>query len=117
MWSALRSIPYGETRSYSALAKTIRQPNAVRAVCGSPLAGTRPDEIFNVDPYAEQCFQHFLRGPLSASLPRKFKISFGTTDADTLQQTNIQDIGITPVIKNGVQGFRVVGAGGDAGHS
>jgi sulfite reductase (ferredoxin) len=86
--------------------------NAVRAVCGSPLAGTRADEIFNVDPYAEQCFQHFLRGPLSASLPRKFKISFGTTDADPLQQTNIQDIGITPVVKDGKQGFRVVGAAG-----
>ena len=86
--------------------------NAVRAVCGSPLAGTRSDELFNVDPYAEQCFQHFLRGPLSASLPRKFKISFGTTDADPLQQTNIQDIGITPVVKDGKQGFRVVGAAG-----
>ena len=85
--------------------------NAVRAVCGSPLAGTRADEIFNVDPYAEQCFQHFLRGPLSASLPRKFKISFGTTDADPLQQTNIQDVGITPVLKDGKQGFRVVVAG------
>ncbi len=86
--------------------------NAVRAVCGSPLAGTRSDELFNIDPYAEQCFQHFLRGPLSASLPRKFKISFGTTDADPLQQTNIQDIGITPVVKDGKQGFRVVGAAG-----
>ncbi len=85
--------------------------NAVRAVCGSPLAGTRADELFNVDPYAEQCFQHFLRGPLSASLPRKFKISFGTVDADPLQQTNIQDVGITPVIKDGKQGFRVVVAG------
>ena len=86
--------------------------NAVRAVCGSPLAGTRADELFDVDPYAEQCFQHFLRGPLSASLPRKFKISFGTTDADPLQQTNIQDIGLTPVLKDGKQGFRVVGAAG-----
>ena len=86
--------------------------NAVRAVCGSPLAGTRADEHFDVDPYAEQVFQHFLRGPLSASLPRKFKISFGTTDADPLQQTNIQDIGITPVVKDGKQGFRVVAAAG-----
>jgi sulfite reductase beta subunit-like hemoprotein len=86
--------------------------NAVRAVCGSPLAGTRADELFDVDPYAEHVFQHFLRGPLSASLPRKFKISFGTTDADPLQQTNIQDIGITPVVVDGKQGFRVVGAAG-----
>jgi methylated-DNA-[protein]-cysteine S-methyltransferase len=32
VWSALRSIPAGETRSYSALARTIARPLAVRAV-------------------------------------------------------------------------------------
>ena len=32
VWKALRSIPAGETRSYSALAKSIARPRAVRAV-------------------------------------------------------------------------------------
>jgi methylated-DNA-[protein]-cysteine S-methyltransferase len=32
VWNALREIPYGETRSYAQLAKTIGKPNAVRAV-------------------------------------------------------------------------------------
>ena len=32
VWNALRAIPYGETRSYAQLAKTIGRPNAVRAV-------------------------------------------------------------------------------------
>lgn len=85
--------------------------NAVRAVVGSPLAGTRADEPFAVEPYAEAVFQHFLRGPLSASLPRKFKIGFGGSDRDPLQQVNIQDVGVMAVVKNGVEGFRVLAAG------
>jgi AraC family transcriptional regulator of adaptative response/methylated-DNA-[protein]-cysteine methyltransferase len=32
VWTALRSIPYGETRSYKQIAKTISRPKAVRAV-------------------------------------------------------------------------------------
>jgi sulfite reductase beta subunit-like hemoprotein len=86
--------------------------NAVRAVCGSPNAGTLLDEPFAVEPYAEAVFQHFLRGPLSSSLPRKFKIAFAASNSDPLQQINIQDIGVMAVVSGGVQGFRVVAAGG-----
>ena len=32
VWSALRTIPYGETRSYKDLAEQLGQPTAVRAV-------------------------------------------------------------------------------------
>ena len=32
VWSALREIPYGETRSYGELARAIGNPSAVRAV-------------------------------------------------------------------------------------
>lgn len=42
VWRALRSIPYGETRSYSQVAAMIEQPTAVRAVAnacaGNPAA-------------------------------------------------------------------------------
>ncbi len=86
--------------------------NAVRAVCGSPNAGTRSDEPFAIEPYAEAIFQHFLRGPLSSSLPRKFKIALSGSDADPLQQVNIQDFGATAVVKDGKQGFRVVAGAG-----
>jgi sulfite reductase beta subunit-like hemoprotein len=86
--------------------------NAVRAVCGSPNAGTRADEPFAIEPYAEAVFQHFLRGPRSANLPRKFKIALSGADADPLQQVNIQDVGITAVVKDGKLGFRVVAGAG-----
>jgi O-6-methylguanine DNA methyltransferase len=32
VWNALKSIPYGETRSYAEVAQAIQQPTAVRAV-------------------------------------------------------------------------------------
>lgn len=86
--------------------------NAVRAVCASPNAGTRTDEPFAIEPYAEAVFQHFLRGPRSSSLPRKFKIALTGSDADPLGQVNIQDAGITAVVVDGREGFRVVAGAG-----
>ena len=35
VWSALRAIPFGETRSYAALAATLGRPSASRAVGGA----------------------------------------------------------------------------------
>ena len=35
VWDALLQIPYGETRSYQDIARTIKNPKAVRAVGGS----------------------------------------------------------------------------------
>lgn len=35
VWEALRKIPYGSTRSYAEVAKTIGQPNAARAVAAA----------------------------------------------------------------------------------
>jgi len=35
VWQALRDIPYGETRTYTQIAQTIKQPGAVRAVGGA----------------------------------------------------------------------------------
>ena len=32
MWDALRAIPFGETRSYAEIARTIGRPTATRAV-------------------------------------------------------------------------------------
>ncbi len=35
VWAALRRIPFGATRSYAQMAKTVRQPTAVRAVASA----------------------------------------------------------------------------------
>lgn len=111
-------VPLADTpdllRSLEEVGLTTREAcgNAVRAVCGSPNAGTLADEPFDTDPYAEAVFQHFLRGPRSSTLPRKFKIAFGSSDRDPLQQVNIQDAGFMAVVKDGKQGFRVVAGAG-----
>jgi len=43
VWEALREIPYGQTRSYGEIAKTIGNPKAVRAV--GRANGTNPVPI------------------------------------------------------------------------
>lgn len=43
VWQELRKIPYGETRSYSEIARAVGQPNAVRAVANA--CGANPAAI------------------------------------------------------------------------
>src|SRR5262245_56394163 len=44
VWSALRGIPAGETRSYAQLAQSLRKPDAVRAVAAAN--GANPVAVF-----------------------------------------------------------------------
>src|SRR5258708_27804178 len=50
--------------------------NSVRSLVACPSGGRSTDELFDVTPYAEALTRYLLRHPLSASLPRKFKIAF-----------------------------------------
>jgi sulfite reductase (NADPH) hemoprotein beta-component len=85
--------------------------NAVRNVTGCPYMGTSSSEIFDVYPYAEALTRYFLRHPLAAVLPRKFKIAFeGCTEDHAL--ASINDIGWRARIQDGQRGFRVTIAGG-----
>ncbi len=88
--------------------------NAVRNVTACPYAGVAADEAFDVTPYAEALTRHLLRHPLSASLPRKFKIAFeGCVDDHAL--TAINDIGFrarTAPDEAPRRGFRVTVGGG-----
>jgi sulfite reductase beta subunit-like hemoprotein len=91
--------------------------NSVRNITCCPFAGVAPDEVFDPTPYAEATTRHFLRHPLSSSLPRKFKIAFeGCAEDHAL--TPINDIGARAVVRRegdrAVRGFRVVVAGGTA---
>ncbi len=85
--------------------------NSVRNITGCPYAGTSPSEIFDVSAYAEAMTRYFLRHPLAASLPRKFKIAFeGCSEDHAL--ASIHDIGWRARIVGGQRGFRVTVAGG-----
>jgi sulfite reductase (NADPH) hemoprotein beta-component len=85
--------------------------NSVRNITGCPYAGISDEEIFDISPYAETLTRYFLRHPLSAVLPRKFKIAFEGCHTDHAVAC-IHDIGWRARIVDGKRGFRVTVAGG-----
>jgi sulfite reductase (NADPH) hemoprotein beta-component len=85
--------------------------NSVRNITGCQYAGTSEDEIFDPTPYAEALTRYFLRHPLAAALPRKFKIAFEGCRVDHAV-ASINDIGWRARIQDGRKGFRVTVAGG-----
>lgn len=91
--------------------------NSVRNITACPYSGVAADELFDVTPYAEALTRYLLRHPLSASLPRKFKIAFeGCVEDHAL--TGIHDIGWRARVRRSdgreVKGFRVNVGGGTA---
>ena len=88
--------------------------NSVRNITACAYAGVAADERFDVTPYAEALTRFLLRHPLSATLPRKFKIAFEGC-ADDHVMTAINDLGFRAVIApGGGRGFRVAAGGGTA---
>ncbi len=86
--------------------------NSVRTITGCPWAGVAADEPFDVTPYAEAMTRHFLRHPLAAALPRKFKMAFEGCAHDHVA-TGINDLGWRARLgPNGQPGFRVTVGGG-----
>jgi sulfite reductase (NADPH) hemoprotein beta-component len=89
--------------------------NSVRNITACPYAGVAGDEAFDVTPYAEALTRYLLRHPLSASLPRKFKIAFEGCPGDHIALA-INDIGwqgrVRQIDGRAQNGFRVTVAGG-----
>ena len=87
--------------------------NSVRNITCCPFAGVASDEPFDVTPYSEALTRYLLRHPLSAILPRKFKIAFEGCPRDHVA-TGINDIGFTARLRDGDgwRGFRITVAGG-----
>ncbi len=90
--------------------------NTVRNVTKTPFAGLLPDEAFDVTPYAQAIFEHYLRNPAVQNFPRKFKIAFNGGGKADIAYTAIHDIGYVAAkrVVNGKEekGFRVYLGGG-----
>lgn len=85
--------------------------NTVRNILLSPDAGVAPDEVFDPSPYAFALTSRLLAEPDSWVLPRKFKIAFSNSAADTAF-AQFNDLGFIATVRNGVHGFKVYVAGG-----
>ena len=87
--------------------------NTVRNVTGDPRAGTLPDELFDITPYAGAYVRYFVRHPTTQLMPRKIKTAFTATDADNAI-TQIHDIAFTPRVDGEVRGVTIRVGGGTA---
>ena len=90
--------------------------NTVRNVTASARAGVHPDEPFDVTPYVQATFEHFLRNPVSQAMGRKIKISFSASEADSAYGY-FHDFGFVARVREGEdgaeqRGFKVLLAGG-----
>ncbi|HEX7622076.1 MAG TPA: nitrite/sulfite reductase, partial [Anaeromyxobacteraceae bacterium] len=91
--------------------------NSVRNVTACALAGVAADEVFDPTPYGEAVTRYLLRHPLSAVLPRKFKMAFEGCAEDHVFAA-IHDLGFRARFREeggrSVRGFRVLAGGGTA---
>lgn len=86
--------------------------SSVRTVTACPLAGVDAEEIFDVTPYADAFTRHFLRGPLSSTLPRKFKVAFEGCHRGCVRAP-INDLAfVARLTESGEPGFLVLCGGG-----
>jgi sulfite reductase (ferredoxin) len=90
--------------------------DTVRNVMSCHLSGACPFEVFDVSPWAEAAYRHFLRHAYAQRLPRKFKINFSGCATDC-GQAMFNDVGVVAVNRPKEDGtveqcFRVFIAGG-----
>lgn len=85
--------------------------NTVRNITASVDSGVRPDEVFDVSPYAFALTTRLISEPDSWLLPRKYKIAFSNTTKDTARAT-FNDLGFIARMQDGIKGFQVYVAGG-----
>jgi sulfite reductase (ferredoxin) len=85
--------------------------DVVRNVTGCPLAGVAADELIDASPIAREIAHHLTANPEFYNLPRKFKIS-ATGCPSWCTYPEINDIGLTPVVRDGEVGYSLRVGGG-----
>ena len=88
--------------------------NTIRNILASINTGIDKDEVFDIAPYVYDLTTKLIAEPDSFTLPRKFKIAFSNTEADT-GFAKFNDLGFIARIRNGRRGFGVY-LGGSLGN-
>ena len=85
--------------------------DVVRNVTGCPLAGVAADELIDASPIAREIAHQLTANPEFYNLPRKFKIS-ATGCPSWCTYPEINDIGLTPAVRDGEVGYSLRVGGG-----
>ncbi len=85
--------------------------NTVRNIMASYDSGINPDENFDVTPHAVSLSTRLIGEDDSWNFPRKFKISFSSTEQDNALAA-FNDVGFIATFEHGERGFKVYVAGG-----
>ncbi|MGA8729453.1 MAG: nitrite/sulfite reductase [Terracidiphilus sp.] len=85
--------------------------DVVRNVTGCPLAGVAADELIDSSPLAIEIAHLLTANPEFYNLPRKFKIS-ATGCPSWCTYPEINDIGLTPAVRDGEVGYSLRVGGG-----
>lgn len=81
----------------------------------SPLSGVEEGEAFDVTPYAMLINKYFISKMNTYRLPRKFKVAFSNSDADSAN-SSIADLGFLAVKQEGREYFKLY-IGGSLGNN
>lgn len=82
-----------------------------RNIACSPLSGVEEGETFDVTPYALGCCDYIMSIIDTFHLPRKYKIAFANTDADSTN-ASATDLGFMAKLEDGKPAFKVFVGGG-----
>jgi sulfite reductase (ferredoxin) len=111
-WLTIESLPEIVERLYAAgLSPKGACGDVARNVTGCPLAGLSAEEVFDASPIALAAAAEINGNNDLYNLPRKFKVSI-TGCSDWCSYPEINDIGLTPAVRNGEAGFSVRVGGG-----
>lgn len=115
-WLTLPNLPKAINRlEQSGLTTVGACGDILRNICGCPVAGIDPSELYNATPLIHEITQYFLGNKEYSDLPRKYKVSISGCSIHC-NQPEINDVGIQAVKrrKNGADevGFHVRVGGG-----
>lgn len=111
-WLTIESLPaIVESLDAAGLSPKGACGDVVRNVTGCPLAGLSADEIIDASPFAVAAAGDLNGNPELYNLPRKFKVSITGCSA-WCSYPEINDIGLTPAVRNGEVGFSLRVGGG-----
>ncbi|PAW77805.1 MAG: hypothetical protein B9S32_09385 [Verrucomicrobia bacterium Tous-C9LFEB] len=106
-------VPILEKLQAAGITTFLTGGNSLRSPISCPYAGVTADEVFDVTPYALAVDHYFREVQTSYQvMPRKIKLAFeGCAHTDHVR-TQVTDIGLRAVQREGQNGFQVLIAGG-----